>query len=91
MGLVSVGALVVLWTVGGLVQKYASIKKNLGGFGILMNTISPFRWSMELQVCTTTTTTTATTAAAVCMYWNLSASISFPPNFVSLTEGNSIR
>ena len=49
--LVVVGALVLLWAFGGMVQTYSSIINSLGQFGMLLNYISPFKWSMELQVC----------------------------------------
>ena len=49
--LVAVGALVLLWAFGGMVQTYSSIIKSLGRFGMLLNYVSPFKWSMELQVC----------------------------------------
>jgi hypothetical protein len=45
-----VGALVLLWALGGMVQTYRSIIENLGFIGMLLNYISPFKWSMELQV-----------------------------------------
>mmetsp|Transcript_30790 Transcript_30790/g.42142 ORF Transcript_30790/g.42142 Transcript_30790/m.42142 type:complete len:927 (-) Transcript_30790:291-3071(-) len=48
--LTAVGALVLLWAFGGMVQTYSSIIDSLGQFGMLLNYISPFKWSMELQI-----------------------------------------
>ena len=48
--LAAVGALVLLWAFGGMVQTYSSIIDSLGRFGMLLNYVSPFKWSMELQV-----------------------------------------
>ena len=45
-----VGVLVLFWAFGGLLTPYNSIKSSLGEFGLLVNMISPFKWSMELQV-----------------------------------------
>jgi len=50
VGLVIVGSLVMMWAFGGLIQNYKSIAKTLGNVGLFLNMISPFKWSMELQI-----------------------------------------
>ena len=45
-----VGGLVLLWAFGGLVRTYRSIVSSLGRFGTMLHFMSPFKWSMELQV-----------------------------------------
>ena len=42
--------LVILWAMGGLQLTYQQIMHTLSYFGAILNYISPFKWSSELQV-----------------------------------------
>ena len=46
----AVGGLVLLWAFGGVVRTYRTIVNSLGRFGMLLHFMSPFKWSLELQV-----------------------------------------
>lgn len=48
--LVANGALVILWSFGGLEPTLETIKERMGGFGLFMNHLSPFKWSFERQM-----------------------------------------
>ncbi|CAM9687790.1 unnamed protein product, partial [Ectocarpus fasciculatus] len=48
--LVANGSLVILWAFGGLEPNLETIRSRMGGFGVFVNTISPFKWSFERQI-----------------------------------------
>lgn len=48
--LVGNGVLVILWSFGGIAPALPSIRKRMNTFGDIMNKISPFKWSFEMQI-----------------------------------------
>ncbi|CAE7638901.1 unnamed protein product, partial [Symbiodinium microadriaticum] len=44
--LVAMGSVVVLWAFGGISPTTTQMKENMGFVTVLINYISPFKWSM---------------------------------------------
>ena len=48
--LAAMAVLIALWLFGGVMIPYPSLVKSLPGIGPLLNALSPFKWSFELQM-----------------------------------------
>ena len=46
----SVGCVVLLWSFGGMSPPLSQMQASMGGFATLVNTISPFKYSYEIEV-----------------------------------------